>query len=244
MIATLKALSLLLCYPNAELCGGAPELSRAIREEALLGRFRRRRLTAFLDEFAAADLYELQERYVQLFDRTRSLSLHLFEHIHGDSRARGQALVDLAGFYERHGFRADRRELPDYLPLFLEFAALRPLAEARHLLGEPRQVIGALERRLDARGSGYACVFAAIGALSDQPAGSAALRANDAIDDDPEDLDALDRAWAEAPVAFGPSGLDQGGGRSCRSADPWSVHQQPQPSQAVRFVKPTQNRRP
>ena len=67
------------------------------------------------------DLYDLQERYVLLFDRTRSLSLHLFEHVHGESRDRGQAMVDLKALYERHGLHMSSSELPDHLPLFLEF---------------------------------------------------------------------------------------------------------------------------
>ncbi len=239
MIATLKALSLLLCYPNADIRSGAPELARAIRTEALLGRSPRHRLLTFLGDVADSDLYDLQERYVQLFDRTRSLSLHLFEHIHGESRARGQALVDLAAFYERHGFEARRRELPDYLPMFLEFASLRPLAEARSLVGEIRDIVALLEQRLDARKSAYAGVFAAIGALSDRPRNVTAANAGTEIDADPDDLDALDRAWAEQPVVFGPGDSTRCDTRSCVSTVTRGARGKRQPTVAVPIRVPT-----
>ena len=83
-------------------------------------------LDRLLDELATGDLYDLQERYVLLFDRTRSLSLHLFEHVHGESRDRGQAMVDLKALYERHGLLMSSSELPDHLPLFLEFLSDHP----------------------------------------------------------------------------------------------------------------------
>ncbi|MGB6388965.1 MAG: nitrate reductase molybdenum cofactor assembly chaperone, partial [Methyloceanibacter sp.] len=135
-----KALSALLSYPELELQTTAPELRRIIDEETFLTPDCRRLLDALIEEIATGDLYDLQERYVELFDRTRSLSLHLFEHVHGESRDRGQAMIDLKSLYDQNGLCLSSAELPDYLPAFLEFLSTRPLAEARTLLGQPAHV--------------------------------------------------------------------------------------------------------
>src|SRR5215472_13954856 len=103
MRRTLKVLSALLTYPSAELQKAVPEMREALDGERAVPQRNRERLDRTLDEIASGDLFELQERYVLLFDRTRSLSLHLFEHVHGESRDRGQAMVDLKSLYERHG---------------------------------------------------------------------------------------------------------------------------------------------
>ncbi|WP_428028564.1 nitrate reductase molybdenum cofactor assembly chaperone, partial [Altererythrobacter sp.] len=158
-----------------------------------------------LDEVAEGDLYDLQERYILLFDRSRSLSLHLFEHIHGESRDRGQAMVDLAEHYERHGLVLSAKELPDFLPLFLEFLATRPLPEALELLEQPLHVIAALGERLRKRKSAYAWVLLALESIARGKPSQAVLdELLAAPDDDPEDLQALDRAWEDQPVTFGP----------------------------------------
>src|SRR5208337_1433321 len=108
-----------------------------IEREALALQDERRALHALLEEFKGRDLYDLQERYVQLFDRTRSRSLHLFEHVHGESRDRGQAMIDLKAQYEQHGLSISAAELPDFVPLFLEYLSTLPLAAACELLGQP-----------------------------------------------------------------------------------------------------------
>ena len=136
MIATLKALSILLCYPTAEIRDGTPDLASAICGEGLIGEPHLATLLAFLSDFGERDLYDLQERYVLLFDRTRSLSLQLFEHVHGESRERGQAMVNLLQLYEQHKLEMEGGKLPDYLPMFLEFASTLSLAEAREMLQE------------------------------------------------------------------------------------------------------------
>jgi nitrate reductase molybdenum cofactor assembly chaperone NarJ/NarW len=128
MRLTLKVLSALLTYPTAELLAAVPEMRAALDAEGRLPRRNRDRLDRLLEDLAIHDLYDLQERYVLLFDRTRSLSLHLFEHVHGESRDRGQAMVDLKSLYERHGLFMDSSELPDHLPLFLEFLSQIPEA--------------------------------------------------------------------------------------------------------------------
>jgi nitrate reductase delta subunit len=208
---TVKVLSAVLSYPTAELQAAMPELRAALDAEAALPVRQRERLDRIMDEITDGDLLDLQERYVLLFDRTRSLSLHLFEHVHGESRDRGQAMVDLAAHYEGHGFEIAATELPDYLPLFLEFLSLVPAAEAKGLIGETAHVLQALRMRLKKRKSAYSSVLSAVLALAD--ASAASLQVPDAAgetDDDPNDLAALDAAWAEEEVRFGPSALDCG----------------------------------
>ncbi len=151
MSKTFKALSALLSYPDEDLQKAAPELRAAIDADGLLPRENRRVLDPLIEDIAAGDLYDLQERYVELFDRTRSLSLHLFEHVYGESRDRGQAMIELKALYERNGLYLSASELPDYLPVFLEFLSVRPLAEARAQLSQPAQAgnaAGARDSRL------------------------------------------------------------------------------------------------
>ena len=121
MIRTLKSLSVLLSYPTEETVAALPAIRDAIAGEGLVAKAERGPLLALVDGIADGDIYDLQERYGLLFDRTRSLSLHLFEHVHGESRERGQAMVDLKEHYARHGLELSTGEMPDFLPLFLEF---------------------------------------------------------------------------------------------------------------------------
>ena len=212
MTATLKALSALLSYPDQALVDGASEIREAIAAEGVLAGTPRRALHPLLTAFERSDLIDLQEEYVDLFDRTRSLSLHLFEHVHGESRDRGQAMIDLKALYESHGLAIDASELPDHLPMFLEFLSTRPLAEARELLGQTAHISAAIGERLTKRGSPYAAVFEALVALSATEPGEAAVAALlDEPDVAPDDLAALDAAWEDAPVTFGP-----GDGNGCR----------------------------
>lgn len=202
---TFKALSALLSYPTQELKDAASELSAVIAAEALVPAAQRRGLDALIARLAACDLYELQEQYVLQFDRTRSLSLHLFEHVHGEGRERGQALVDLQQLYEKGGLVIEARELPDYLPLFLEYLSILPLPEARELLREPLHIIAALGERLRRRGSDYASVPLALASIAEHaPEADAVGALLRTPDDDPNDLAALDRIWEEAAVEFGP----------------------------------------
>lgn len=212
MTRTFKVLAALLSYPTEDIQAAAPEFAQVLEDDGLLPDGQRLRLTQLIAQIADRDLYDLQERYVSLFDRSRSLSLHLFEHVHGESRQRGQAMVDLQALYAEHGLEIAAKELPDYLPLFLEFLSLLPLEEARALLGEPGHVLEAMRDRLRKRKSIYASVFRALIAIaSANPAASRAdIRTKD---EDPDDLDALDEAWAEEPVTFGP------GEQGCPAAD-------------------------
>ncbi len=206
MARTFKAFSALLTYPTKEIQEAIPEIAVAIDQEALLSTSMRRQIDVLLGEIAGGDLYDLQERYVLLFDRTRSLSLHLFEHVHGESRDRGQAMIDLKSQYEKAGLEIGATELPDFLPLFLEFLSTRPCAEAYELLGQPVHILSAFAERLRKRHSAYEAVFRALVALA---AAKPKIEAVSALlaepDPDATDLAALDAAWEDAPVNFGPA---------------------------------------
>ncbi len=154
MTPTFKALSALLTYPTEELVAAVPEIAAAIASDGMVSAKGRESLTVLFIDLQTLDLYELQERYVDLFDKTRKLSLHLFEHVHGESRDRGQAMVDLAMLYEKGGLMLAANELPDYLPLFLEYLATSAARRSARLAHEyepyPRRSPGT------ARQEGYA----------------------------------------------------------------------------------------
>lgn len=195
---TLKALGALLSYPTAELIDALPEIHGAIVEEGVVSRRTREALKAWFKQLESADRLDLEERYVATFDRGRATSLHLFEHVHGDSRDRGPAMVDLADVYARAGFRLAARELPDYLPVLLEFLSTRPTAEAKDMLADCGHILRSVGEALARRGSGYAV---AIGAVLE----AGGLPRLQPVAPEPviEDEAALDAEWAEAP-AFGP----------------------------------------
>ncbi|HWA64119.1 MAG TPA: nitrate reductase molybdenum cofactor assembly chaperone [Caulobacteraceae bacterium] len=206
MALAYRALALLLTYPTEDLQALAPAAAEALEAETRLPRAIRGALRKLADEIAQGDLFDLQERYVWLFDRTRSLSLNLYEHVHGESRDRGQAMVGLLELYRSHGLELSANELPDHLPVFLEFLSTLPDAEAASLLGEAAHVLSALGERLHKRQSPYRAVFGALAALAASPVDAEALAALMAEpDDNPDDLEAMDRLWAETAVTFGPS---------------------------------------
>lgn len=200
MARTYRALAALLSYPTEALQSATGEIGEVMAEEAIVAAPHQAAIRGFLDELAGADIYDLQARYFALFDRSRTLSLHLFEHIHGESRDRGQAMADLIGLYQSHGLEMAADELPDFLPLFLEFLSLLPDAEALTMLTEPAGILRALTDRLAARDTGYMTVMAALADIAAAPA----LAVSDIPEEDPDDLEAMDASWEEAAVRFGP----------------------------------------
>ncbi len=203
METVFKVVSLLLSYPTEELLETMPEIRRAI-DDAPLDSPGKAALRRLADDIGRRDAYDAQERYVLLFDRTRSLSLHLFEHVHGESRDRGQAMVDLMAMYGEDGFEIDTKELPDYLPMFLEYLSMKPRGEAVRLLDETAHILAALRERLQKRQSVYANAFIALESMARQKPDAGLLRdLLQAPDDDPADLEALDRVWEEEAVTFG-----------------------------------------
>ena len=203
MNKVLKIASLLLSYPTQELQDEISAIVTVLNDEPLASR-QRKQLIKLARDIAALGLYDAQERYVFLFDRTRTLSLHLFEHVHGESRDRGQAMVDLKDMYEAQDFEINAKELPDYLPLFLEYLSTCPPSEAHELLGQTKHILTVLRERLKKRKSVYALAFDVLEKLA---AGNVEKRLIDELlhqlDDDPNDLEALDRVWEEEVVTFG-----------------------------------------
>jgi nitrate reductase molybdenum cofactor assembly chaperone NarJ/NarW len=201
MNRTLKSLSVLLGYPSAELQAAIPEIRAAVHQERALSAADRRALAPLLARLERDDLYDLQEHYSGLFDASGALSLHLFEHVHGESRDRGPALVDLAQRYEGRGLLLEGSELPDYLPLLLEFVSHLSPQEARDWLQQPAHVFAALGERLNLRDSSYAGVFTALLSLArvkpDDDALAAVRRRLAAQEARP-----VDEAWQEEPVSF------------------------------------------
>ncbi len=201
---TYRAFSALLSYPSTDLQAAIPEIWQILSFEGLLKPSQLAKLEPLLTELEAGDIYELQERYVLQFDRARTLSLNLFEHIHGESRDRGSAMVDLLETYRAGGFDLVGTELPDHLPVLLEFLSTQTPEQARAILSDAGHILLALAERLARRDSVYAPVLAALVALAQVETSPEAEALLSEKDDDPEDLEALDAVWEEAMVTFGP----------------------------------------
>jgi nitrate reductase delta subunit len=196
-----KAFSALLSYPSADMRQALPEIAEVVRTDSLLDPPRRDDLLALIDELGEGDLLAAEERYVDLFDRGRALSLHLFEHLHGESRDRGAAMVELKQLYERAGLELSAHELPDYLPVVLEYLSCRDLPEARDMLADCAHILKTIGRSLIARRTRYAAVLQALLVI----AGESPIEA-DKVPPAKDRMEALDREWAEQP-AFGDAPL-------------------------------------
>lgn len=205
MDRTLKALSLILSYPTRALQHAMPEIGGVLSSDTRLTAAARRGLRPLVEELSGRDIYDLEEQYVMLFDRSRTLSLNLFEHVHGESRDRGSAMVSLLETYRDGGFEPVTSELPDHLPVLLEFLATRPHSEMQETLADAAHIFEALNARLVRRESPYAAVFAALLQLSGGSADAEAVaELLDQPEVDPNDLEALDAVWEESEVRFGP----------------------------------------
>jgi len=209
MNRSLKALGVLLAYPSAELRAALPEIAAALEADRRLGEPALAALRELVAELTGGDAMDLEERYVGLFDRGRLTSLNLFEHVHGESRERGPAMVDLKQLYQRAGLRMTTRELPDYLPALLEFLSLRPEPEARETFADCAHILRETGEALRDRGSRYSAVFAALLAWAGEPG----LRARKNAP--PLEEKSIDEEWMDAEVTFGP-----GAAPSCGPSKP------------------------
>ncbi len=209
---SLRVLARLLSYPDAQLRTDLADMRAAMQSETAICTARQAELADLMDTLAQGQPLELEADYVEVFDRGRSSSLHLFEHVHGDSRDRGPAMIDLAQTYEKAGLFLRPDEMPDYLPVVLEFVSTQPPREARAFLGEMAHIFNALFAALQQRNSGYASVLGALLELSGERAHPVKV-----VPDQP-----LDTTWEE-PVVF----------------DGCSVKGQASPDQAqpIHFVK-------
>jgi nitrate reductase delta subunit len=206
---SLKIIGMLLDYPQQDVRDNRAELNSAVRAAAELTAAQRAPLTDFIRRYCDGTLLDAQEAYCGLFDRGRAMSLLLFEHVHGESRDRGQAMVDLLQQYRNAGLRLDSRELPDFLPLYLEYLSLCPPDDAQEGLRDIAPILALLGARLRQRESRYAELFDLLLSLCDSELRSTTLReqiAGEARDDTPAALDAV---WEEEQVTFlGGEGCD------------------------------------
>jgi nitrate reductase delta subunit len=188
---TLRILAALLGYPDAQLRGHLPEMAALLKEDRALSPTRCGEVVALMTALRRGDPLESEAAYVELFDRGRATSLHLFEHVHGDSRERGPAMIDLGQTYEKAGLVLAEGELPDYLPAVLEFVSTQPQAEAKAFLGEIAHLLKGIFGALRKRDSAHASVLGALLEMAGQKA--------EAVEPAPEPP--LDESWAE-PVVF------------------------------------------
>lgn len=196
---TLRVLAALLSYPDAGLRSHLHEMGSLLESDGALTASRLAELRALMRQLAAAEPVDGEVAYVELFDRGRATSLYLFEHVHGDSRDRGPAMIDLGQMYAKAGLLLTPDELPDYLPVMLEFISTQPPREARNFLDEIAHLLNAIFAALQQRGSAYASV---LGALLDM-----AGRKAQPVETAPEAE--IDESWSEPPAFDGCSSQGQ-----------------------------------
>lgn len=223
MNVAMKALGGLLTYPEQPLIEALPEISALIDNEPALGKADKIALSKLLGALSTNDLLTSQEQYVEIFDRGRSTSLHLFEHVHGESRDRGSAMVDLHNMYCKAGLVLRANELPDFLPVVLEYLSLRPDAEVRDMLGDCAHILKKIGEALLDRNSGYSVIFSALLSLANEPGLTPTAKRRPAKEEK-----SLDEEWAEEPVVFGPAAKPNCGGGEATSS---VIHFMPRPAQ-------------
>jgi nitrate reductase delta subunit len=206
---SLRVFARLLGYPDDGLRSHLSGMRDALYTERAITPARLAELDLLMETVARADPLDTEAAYVQLFDQGRATSLHLFEHVHGDSRERGPALIDLAQTYDKAGLYLAPGELPDYLPVVLDFVSTQPPREARAFLAEMAHILNAIFSALQQRRSAYASVIGALLELAGEKAQAVKLA--------PEDP--LDASWAEPPAFDGCSPKGQG-----RPEQPQPIH--------------------
>jgi nitrate reductase delta subunit len=228
-MSLLKLIGVLLDYPQDALWQHGEELLAATADPGLPAR-RRRQLAGFVRELLDSDPLDAQERWLELFDRGRSMSLLLFEHIHGESRDRGQAMVDLIDAYRKNGFELSAKELPDYLPLLLEYLGQRPPEEARDWLQHVSHIVGLLAARAGERGSSHAVLLETLVEYASGAVDLDALRRRARLEPRDDTPEVMDQLWEEEAVRFGAEAPAQ----DCAP----SVRRTPQPAAVPRHANP------
>lgn len=206
-----KVISALMDYPQEGVAQNKDELKNIIASDISLSDECKTSMTAFLEEQCAMDLLDWQSDYDALFERGRNLSLLLFEHVHGESRDRGQAMVDLIAQYKEAGLALDQKELPDYIPLFLEFLSTQDRENAKAWLMDVSHILAVLSTRLEERESGYASLFNALLEISQASVDMAEIREAVAKEERDDTNEAIDKVWEDEAVTFGGNATDGGG---------------------------------
>lgn len=209
----LSVVSRLLDYPDGDLQRDKVAML-ALVQQAKLGSKLETRMQLLIEDLLAKDLMTWQSEYDALFERGRSLALWLFEHVHGESRDRGQAMVDLLASYREAGLEISRHELPDYIPLFLEFLSTQGDDNARAWLVDVEHILGLLQCRLEQRDSDYSLLFEVLLKLANSRIDLKAIRARIANEKRDDSKAAIDKEWEEEEVTFGAESLD----KACESS--------------------------
>jgi nitrate reductase delta subunit len=191
----LKVIGLLLEYPDAVLWDNREEALALVSADAPA-------LLAFVEPLLAAPLLDRQAEWCEVFERGRATSLLLFEHVHAESRDRGQAMVDLMNQYEQAGLQIDCRELPDHLPLYLEYLSTLPPEGSSEGLQNVAPILALLGGRLKQRQCEYYQLFDALLALADSKLNSDSVTKQVAGEKRDDTRQALDAVWEEEQVKF------------------------------------------
>jgi len=199
----LKVISLLLTYPSQALYEERAALEQVVTEEPMLSAGAKQQLLEFIDQLLSRYYMDAQEDYIYTFDKGRYTSLLLFEHVHGESRDRGQAMVDMINVYQEHGFELSARELPDFIPLYLEFLSRCEPAMALEWLDEVNHILALLEERLSQRDSPYAVLFTVLLSLITAVENRAEIVKQVAAEERDDTMEAIDKVWEEEVVRFG-----------------------------------------
>ena len=192
----LSVISHLLDYPKQEMIPARDELIEVVQQSPL-NKQHQAAVIGFIEQRFAGDLMDWQAEYDGLFERGRALGLWLFEHIHGESRDRGQAMVDLVGQYKQAGLELDKKELPDYIPLFLEFLSSQGDDNARAGLQEVEHIIALLFCRLEKRQSDYAVLLDALLHVAQNQVDLTPIRAQLVTEKRDDTKQAIDKEWEE-----------------------------------------------
>ena len=214
---SLRALALLLSYPDADMRSKLTDVMSVLSLERALSPSRISELKNLSEQLQSLDPLEVESRYVETFDRGRSTCLNLFEHVHGDSRDRGPAMIDLSQTYAQSGLVLDPDELPDHLCVVLEFASTQTEDVAKSFLDEMAHILNSIFSALLKRESPYAAVIAAVLELS----GHKAQAVNVPVEE------SMDSIWQEPEAFDGCQSRGQG---------------KPNVEQPLRFVKSLQKR--
>ena len=211
----LKVIACLLDYPDRSVADHRADIE-AIVNKADIETQLRDGLLGFIERRASQDLMQWQSDYDGLFERGRSLALWLFEHVHGESRDRGQAMVDLVDQYRQAGLEISQHELPDYLPLFLEFLSTQGRGNAVSWLLDIEHILALLQCRLEKRGSDYAVLFQVLLSIADSQVDLDEIRQRIADEKRDDSKQAIDKEWQEEEVTFGADSLDKSWGDAQR----------------------------
>ncbi len=208
----LKVIACLLDYPDKSLAEYRTDIEAVVNGAALVGEIDsdlRDRLLVFIDNRLNRDLMACQAEYDGLFERGRSLALWLFEHVHGESRDRGQAMVDLIANYRQAGLQISQHELPDYLPLFLEFLSTQGRENAVSWLLDMEHILALLQCRLEKRESDYALLFELLLSIAGSRVSLDEVRERIADEKRDDSKQAIDKEWQEEEVTFGADSLEK-----------------------------------